>query len=54
MTYNWIDAPNYSMDTLLLFDRWTIRYIMAEQPCIVCTTETTGDSATIKPIWQEH
>lgn len=30
MSYNWINAEDYTMDTLLLFDRWVIRYIMAE------------------------
>lgn len=30
MSYNWINAEDYSMDTILLFDRWVIRYIMRE------------------------
>lgn len=30
MSFNWINAEDYSMDTLLLFDRWVIRYIMNE------------------------
>ena len=30
MPYNWIKSEDYSMDTFLLFDRWAIRYIMAE------------------------
>lgn len=30
MSYNWIKAEDYSMDTVLLFDRWVIRYIMKE------------------------
>lgn len=30
MSYNWINAEDYTMDTLLLFDRWVIRYIMGE------------------------
>ena len=30
MPYNWIKSEDYSMDTFLLFDRWVIRYIMAE------------------------
>ncbi|MBD5117130.1 MAG: class I SAM-dependent methyltransferase [Ruminococcaceae bacterium] len=30
MSYNWIKAENYTMDTILLFDRWVIRYIMNE------------------------
>lgn len=30
MSYNWINAEDYSMDTLLLFDRWVIHYIMNE------------------------
>lgn len=31
MSYNWIDAKDYTMDTFLLFDRWIIRYLMCEQ-----------------------
>jgi hypothetical protein len=30
MSYNWIKAEDYTMDTLLLFDRWVIRYLMEE------------------------
>jgi SAM-dependent methyltransferase len=30
MSYNWIKAGDYTMDTLLLFDRWVIRYLMEE------------------------
>lgn len=30
MSYHWIKAEDYTMDTVLLFDRWVIRYIMAE------------------------
>lgn len=30
MSNQWINAENYTMDTFLLFDRWVIRYIMAE------------------------
>ncbi len=30
MSYNWIKVEDYSMDTILLFDRWVIRYIMDE------------------------
>lgn len=32
MHYNWINAENYTMDTFLFFDRWIIRYIIAENP----------------------
>lgn len=32
MSYHWIHAENYTMDTFLLFDRWVIRYIMADNP----------------------
>jgi len=28
MAYNWIDAKNYNMNTLLLFDRWVLRWIL--------------------------
>lgn len=30
MSYNWIYAKDYTMNTQLLFDRWIIRYLMAE------------------------
>lgn len=30
MSQNWINPNDYSMDTLLLFDRWIIRYLMDE------------------------
>lgn len=30
MSYNWIKADDYTMNTLLLFDRWVIRYFMDE------------------------
>ncbi|MDF2926605.1 MAG: methyltransferase type 11 [Paenibacillaceae bacterium] len=30
MAYNWINPQDYTMDTLLLFDRWIIRYLMNE------------------------
>lgn len=33
MSYNWINAEDYTMDTILLFDRWVIRYIMNEDEC---------------------
>ncbi len=33
MSYNWIKAEDYTMDTILLFDRWVIRYIMSEDEC---------------------
>lgn len=33
MSYNWIKAEDYTMDTVLLFDRWVIRYIMNEDEC---------------------
>lgn len=32
MSFNWINAEDYTMDTVLLFDRWVIRYIMSENP----------------------
>ena len=33
MSYNWIKAEDYTMDTVLLFDRWVIRYVMNENQC---------------------
>jgi SAM-dependent methyltransferase len=30
MSYNWIKTEDYTMDTLLLFDRWVIRYLIDE------------------------
>ena len=30
MIYHWINAEEYSMETVLLFDRWVIRHIMSE------------------------
>ena len=30
MSYNWINAADYTMDTLLLFDRWVLRWILAD------------------------
>lgn len=30
MTYNWIDAADYTMETLLLFDRWIFHWILTE------------------------
>lgn len=30
MAYHWIQAEHYTMDTLLLLDRWVIRYWMSE------------------------
>lgn len=30
MRYNWIDASNYTMDTLLLFDRWIFKWILTD------------------------
>lgn len=30
MVLNWIKAEDYTMDTLLLLDRWVIRYWMRE------------------------
>ncbi len=32
MSFNWINAEDYTMDTILLLDRWVIRYIMSENP----------------------
>lgn len=32
MAYNWINAVDYTMETFLLFDRWILRYILAENP----------------------
>ena len=32
MTYNWINPENYSMDTLLYFDRWVLQYLLSRQP----------------------
>ncbi|MGI6368382.1 MAG: class I SAM-dependent methyltransferase [Anaerolineae bacterium] len=29
MPYNWIDASQYSMNTLLLFDRWVLEYLLS-------------------------
>ena len=29
--YNWIDATKYTMNCFLLFERWALRYILAEQ-----------------------
>lgn len=30
MRYNWIDASDYTMDTLLLFDRWIFKWILTD------------------------
>lgn len=30
MSYNWIDAREYTMDCCLLFDRWVLRWIFTE------------------------
>lgn len=30
MSYNWIDAKEYTMDCCLLFDRWVLRWIFTE------------------------
>ena len=30
MSYNWIDAKEYTMDCCLLFDRWVLRWIFRE------------------------
>ena len=32
MSYNWISPENYTMDTLLYFDRWVLRYLLNNQP----------------------
>ena len=32
MSYNWINPEDYTMDTLLYFDRWVLRYLLSEQP----------------------
>ena len=32
MSYNWINPEDYTMDTLLYFDRWVLRYLLADQP----------------------
>lgn len=30
MSYNWIKAEEYNMETFLLFDRWVLRYLVAD------------------------
>ena len=30
MSYNWIDAKEYTMDCCFLFDRWVLRWIFRE------------------------
>ena len=40
MPYNWIKAEEYTMDTVLLFDRWVIRNIMNETQCAWYDSET--------------
>ncbi len=32
MPYNWINPEQYTMDTLLYFDRWVLRYLLNDQP----------------------
>jgi len=32
MSYNWINPEDYTMDTLLYFDRWVLRYLLSVQP----------------------
>ncbi|HQC36109.1 MAG TPA: class I SAM-dependent methyltransferase, partial [Bacillota bacterium] len=31
MAYNWINAEDYTMDTLLYFDHWVIKYLLTDQ-----------------------
>ena len=31
MAYNWIDARDYTMDSILLLDRWVLRWIFRDQ-----------------------
>lgn len=31
MPYNWINPDDYTMDTLLYFDRWVLRYLLNDQ-----------------------
>lgn len=33
MPYNWINAEDYTMETLLFFDRWILHFIMSEDQC---------------------
>jgi len=30
MRFNWIDANKYTLDCVLLFDRWVLRWIFAD------------------------
>lgn len=32
MSYHWINPEDYTTDTLLYFDRWVLRYLLANQP----------------------
>lgn len=32
MAYNWIDAKDYTMDSLLYFDQWILDYLLRDQP----------------------
>lgn len=52
MSYNWINAKDYTMNSFLLLDRWALQWIFTD--CNGYDWFPAGDRDITSLIWQRH